>query len=40
MRLLAGRAKWNILAQLALPGVYVWQTALLLATPFDAPRLS
>jgi len=31
MRLLAGLAKWNILAQLALPGVYVWQTALLTA---------
>jgi hypothetical protein len=39
MRLLAGLVKRNILTQLVLPGVYVWQTALLLATSFDAPRL-
>jgi hypothetical protein len=31
MWLLAGLAKWNIVAKLALPGVYVWQTALLTA---------
>jgi hypothetical protein len=37
MRLLAGLVKRNILTQLVLPGVYVWQTALLLATHLTRP---